>query len=179
MICLQTVNRFCKEYWKIENYDLAMADETQTWDCHHRHEIDWALPKEELIAIGRYYDVHYSELIFIPHKEHMKLHYRLKQYEFSKGHEPWSKGKKRPEISGSNHWNYGQTWSQDVKDKIRQTLNEYRLNHDGYNEKYKITKEELYKYYIIENLSQTEIAKIYGCHQGTISNKLKKYNIKK
>lgn len=63
MICLEKVQQYCQEYWKIENYDLAMADTTQTWHCHHRHEIDWALPMEELIAIGRYYDVHYSELI--------------------------------------------------------------------------------------------------------------------
>lgn len=180
MICLKTVEKYCKEYWKIENYDLAMADESQVWDCHHIHEIDWTLPKEELISIGRYYDVHYSELIFLPHDEHMKLHsYRLKQWRFCKGNEPWNKGKKRPEISGPKHWYYKQKRSQEVKDKIHRTLCEYIINHEGYNEKYKITKEDLYKYYIIENLSQTEIAKIYGCHQGTISNKLKKYNIKK
>ena len=74
MICLQTVEKYCQEYWKIENYPEAVNDQTQTWDCHHRHEIDWALPREELISIGRYYDVHYSELIFLTHAEHKCLH---------------------------------------------------------------------------------------------------------
>ena len=39
MIC-ETVKKFCSEDPSlIENYDLAIADETQTWECHHRLEI--------------------------------------------------------------------------------------------------------------------------------------------
>lgn len=86
MICLETVKKFCTEYWKIENYDQAVADKTQTWHCHHRHEINWALPKEELIAIGRYYDVHYSELIFLTPKEHVRLHHTGKPKPKSEEH---------------------------------------------------------------------------------------------
>ena len=80
MICLETVKQFCKEYWKIENYQEAVNDAEQVWHCHHRHEIDWVLPKEELIAIGRYYDVHYSELIFLTPKEHKRLHMKSNTY---------------------------------------------------------------------------------------------------
>ena len=85
MICLQTVKQFCKEYWKVENYDQAVADKEQTWHCHHRHEIDWALPKEELISVGRYYDVHYSELIFLTPEEHKRLH--MKGNTWNKGNQ--------------------------------------------------------------------------------------------
>lgn len=91
MICLRTVKQFCKEYWKIKNYQEAVNDKTQTWHCHHIHEIDWVLPRKELIAIGRYYDVHYSELIFLTPAEHKSLHHKGKV-----GH--W-KGKKREPFS--------------------------------------------------------------------------------
>lgn len=29
----------CEDISKIENYELAMADNTQTWHCHHRAEV--------------------------------------------------------------------------------------------------------------------------------------------
>ena len=80
MINLTYVKQYCEEYRKIENYKEAVNDQTQMWHCHHRHEIDWDLPKEELIAIGRYYDVHYSELIFLTPKEHNILHKKGKHH---------------------------------------------------------------------------------------------------
>ena len=40
MIALENVKRFCREdISKIENYDKAINDKTQTWHCHHRLEI--------------------------------------------------------------------------------------------------------------------------------------------
>ena len=39
MICLATVKRFCNDYSKIENYDKAIADTTQTWEVHHKMEL--------------------------------------------------------------------------------------------------------------------------------------------
>ena len=55
--------RPCKRYWadgelsKIENYDKAVADITQVWDCHHRLEVQNGKPilKKDLIAQGLYY----------------------------------------------------------------------------------------------------------------------------
>ena len=29
----------CEDITLIENYDKAIADETQVWDCHHRDEV--------------------------------------------------------------------------------------------------------------------------------------------
>lgn len=153
MICLKTVKRYCKEYWKIENYDQAVADESQVWHCHHRHEIDWALPTEELIAIGRYYDVHYSELIFLTPKEHLSLHKAGENHPMY-GKEGCWKGKVGPnkgKISGENNPNY----------------------------KYHITAEELYDLYIVQGLSLHQIADLYGCGLTCIWRKLKKYNITK
>lgn len=77
------VNKFCKEDPSmIENYYKAIADETQTWHCHHRDEIR-TLPsgmvvirsKEELIENGRYYHCPANELIFLRHADHSKLHH--------------------------------------------------------------------------------------------------------
>ena len=81
MINIRKVNKYCKEYTKIENYDKAIADTTQTWACHHRDEVR-TLPSgivvlrtaEELTEIGRYYDCPPNELIFLTKSEHSSLH---------------------------------------------------------------------------------------------------------
>lgn len=156
MIYLEKVQQYCQEYWKIENYDLAMVDTTQTWHCHHRHEIDWALTMKELIAIGRYYDVHYSELIFLTPSEHSRLHNTGKEG-YWKGKEGPNKGK----ISGENNPMYGV----------------HRFGENNPNYKYHIPEEELYDLYVVQGLSTYKIAEIYGCCQTTIQYKLKKYNI--
>ena len=43
----------------------------------------------------------------------------------------------------------------------------------------KITKEELYKNYIIDNMNMVDIAKKYNVSISSISKKMKKFNIKK
>lgn len=81
MICLETVKKFCKNYAKIENYDKAMADTTQTWECHHRLEcIETGAvvnsSRQDLIDWGIYYDRPADELIFLTASEHIGLHNR-------------------------------------------------------------------------------------------------------
>ena len=68
----------CEDPSLIENYDLAIADTTQTWDCHHRGEI---LPcgrfsVSDLKKFGLYYKRPASELIFLTKAEHTHLHKR-------------------------------------------------------------------------------------------------------
>ena len=162
MICLQEVKKYCQEYWKIENYDQAVADESQTWHCHHRHEIDWALPMEELIAIGRYYDVHYSELIFLTPEEHKRLH-------FGGENNPWY-GKEGP-------WR-GKQRTKETKQKMSDAR-KCRVGENAPNYKYHITEEELYDLYVVQGLSVYRIAKMYGCSTRCIQLKLKKYHIYK
>lgn len=79
MICLQTVNKFCKDdISKIENYDIALNDPDTMWCCHHRLELtindELAHTKEELIQLNMYYNRPYFELIFMKPDEHRKLH---------------------------------------------------------------------------------------------------------
>ena len=62
---------YCRNPELIENYDKAIADETQIWDCHHRREEFYSY--KELIERGEYFDVSPEELIFLTKAEHSKI----------------------------------------------------------------------------------------------------------
>lgn len=76
--------KYCTDFTKVENYELAKADMTQTWVCHHRLETRFSdgtprpksafLGMQELIALDMYYNRPPEELIFLTRKDHMKLH---------------------------------------------------------------------------------------------------------
>ena len=66
----------CEDIGLIENYELAIADTTQTWHCHHRGEV---LPcgrfsPNDLKKFGLYYKRPAPELIFLTKAEHNRLH---------------------------------------------------------------------------------------------------------
>ena len=76
----------CEDLSLIENYDKAIADMTQTWHCHHRGEI---LPcgrfsVSDLKKFELYFNRPASELIFLTHSEHRRLH--LKGVPLSEDH---------------------------------------------------------------------------------------------
>jgi len=62
---------YCRHPELIENYDLAIADETQIWEVHHRKEEIY--PYKELIKRNEYFDVEPEELIFLTKAEHSKI----------------------------------------------------------------------------------------------------------
>lgn len=72
---------YCQTPELIENYEQAINDKSQIWECHHRDEIR-TLPsgmvvlrsKEELIENGRYYNCPPNELIFLTTEEHTRIH---------------------------------------------------------------------------------------------------------
>lgn len=77
MICNKKVKTFCcGDITKIENYDKAINDTTQTWHCHHRLEIheDYRNSMGDLILMNLYYNRPPEELIFLTPKEHSNLH---------------------------------------------------------------------------------------------------------
>ena len=86
---LKTLNRYCKEYWKIENYDKAERDNFEGWVIHHRLQIsitgEEVHTAESLKRLNMYYNRPYFELIFLTANEHRALHNRSKS--------PWNKGK--------------------------------------------------------------------------------------
>lgn len=71
------IKRYCKEYWKIENYEKAINDDSQIWEVHHRLEImpfsGKIVGANYLIKQSMYYDVKPEELIFLTKAEHTKL----------------------------------------------------------------------------------------------------------
>ena len=75
---------YCDEYWKIENYDLAEADNFIGWECHHRLELtinrEFAHSHESLKRLNMYYHRPYFELIFLKEIEHNRLHLCGKTY---------------------------------------------------------------------------------------------------
>ena len=74
---------FCRHPELIENYDKAIADTTRVYEVHHRLETHASdgerrlveLTREELIALGMYYDRPAEELIFLTRADHNKLHH--------------------------------------------------------------------------------------------------------
>lgn len=75
MISEGQARKYCYEDISlIENYALAIADKTQTWDIHHRVEDIMNCGPDELIAQGCYTDRPAHELIFLTKSEHRKRH---------------------------------------------------------------------------------------------------------
>ena len=79
MIKIQNVKSYCCEDPSlIENYDKAIVDTTQTWDCHHRGAV---LPcgrfsAEDLKKFGLYFNRPAAELIFLTPSAHRQLHFK-------------------------------------------------------------------------------------------------------
>lgn len=65
----------CEDISKIENYEKAMADTSQTWECHHRLEyVDGKVTsRKDLEAKGLLYKRPASELIFLTPKAHDEI----------------------------------------------------------------------------------------------------------
>ena len=62
---------YCRKPELIENYDKAMADNSQIWEVHHRKEEFYSY--KELIERDEYFDVPPEDLIFLTKEEHRKL----------------------------------------------------------------------------------------------------------
>lgn len=113
MINEHYAHKFCKDdITKIENYEQALNDTTQTWDCHHRLEFtldgEFANTREDLIRLGMYYDRPYFELIFLTHSEHLRLHNKGKNNSFyGRQHSEETRLKMSKALRGKKHPHYG------------------------------------------------------------------------
>lgn len=72
----------CENVSLIENYNNAISDSSQIWDCHHRLEIQGQFTNSTklLIKCGLYYNIPAWQLIFLPHAEHISLHQKGKHF---------------------------------------------------------------------------------------------------
>lgn len=122
MISLNWAHKYCRgDISKIENYDKAIADTTQTWHLHHRLELtlegELALTREELIMHDMYYNRPYYELIFLTKAEHMRLH-RIADGSVLKLLE----SARNCDHTGVNNSFYGKHHTESTKQKIRASL---------------------------------------------------------
>lgn len=73
MINESSAKIFCKDdISKIENYDKAINDQTETWICHHRLGLTHS--RKDLDRLGLYENRPAEELIFVTQSEHCRLH---------------------------------------------------------------------------------------------------------
>lgn len=86
----KVVYKYCTDPTKIENYDKAVADTTQVYQCHHRLETHFSdgtkrpnntyLSHSELIALDMYWHRPPEELILLTEYEHKTLHSKGKKF---------------------------------------------------------------------------------------------------
>ena len=111
MISKRSAKAYCKDDISlIENYDKAIADNTQTWDCHHRRETIFT-PKD-LMEIGEYYNRPACELIFLTKSEHMRLHHLGKNVSAE------TRQKLSEKKNGENNPMFGKHHSAEARKKI-------------------------------------------------------------
>lgn len=89
---------YCRKPELIENYDKAIADTTQTWNCHHRKEELYS--QKELKERNEYFDVSPEDLIFLTVAEHHKIDSKCKRV--SEAHKGLLAGSKNP-MFGHHH----------------------------------------------------------------------------
>lgn len=115
----------------IENYDKAINDQTQMWECHHRLETDLNVSAQYLKEHNLYLNRPASELIFLTKSEHQKLHTR-----WNVGVSPKEETRKKVSLSlkgklaGEKHPFYGKsTWNKGIphKKETCQKITEYQL----------------------------------------------------
>lgn len=123
----------CEDISKIENYEQAMNDKTQTWICHHRTEIWWNCTHKDLKANGCYYGRKALELIFLTKDEHNRIHHAGKKHseehnrkmsEAMKGktHSDSTKRKISEAMKGGRNPLYGKTHSAETKRKMAEAM---------------------------------------------------------
>lgn len=119
-------NCYCRTPNLIENYDKAVADDTQVWVCHHRletHNSDGErrlvdISREELKVLGMYYDRPSEELIFLTKAEHMSLHHKGMKGKGMTGKHHSEETRKKM----SESWKYDKHFSEETKKKMKQSL---------------------------------------------------------
>lgn len=123
-------NCYCRTPELIENYEIAIADKTQTWECHHKLE-EWFSVKI-LKSFGWYYDVDPSELIFLTCSEHASLHAKAKTGRkngfYGRHHSDETKKKlAESKLHEKSYW-FGKKHSDESKKKMSESKKAYWRN---------------------------------------------------
>ena len=111
------LKKYCDEIEKVENYDLAKADNFKGWVVHHRLEIsvngEEVRTPDDLDRLGMYYHRPYFELIFMRRTDHQTMHDLAKPRNTEEIRKKNSEGVKRAysegriDVSGEKNGMYG------------------------------------------------------------------------
>ena len=132
MIDEKEARKYCKDdISKIENYELAIADTTRTWYCHHI--LGEILTRQQLLEHDFYYNVPHCMLKFVTKAEHNRLHKKGKQYtiesrkkmsEAKKGKHPSEESRKK--MSAAHKGKSSPRKGVTLSDETRRKLSEVR-----------------------------------------------------
>ena len=164
-------NCYCRHPELIENYDKAIADNTQVWQVHHRKEEFYSY--KELIERGEYFDIPPEDLIFLTPAEHGKIDSfckRLSEARKGKKHSEETKRKMSKARKGKKH-------SEETKRKMSETrkgkhfseehkrkMSEAMINHKSLSKKVLcVETKEVFE-------SAHEASRKTGLNRGNISN---------
>ena len=127
MINEKYARKYCRDdLSKIENYDKAISDTTQTWDLHHRLELtldgEPALTHNQLKMHDMYYNRPYYELIFLTPSEHRRLHKKGENHPlFGKHRSEETRRKMSESHKGEKNPFYGKHHSEETRRKISES----------------------------------------------------------
>lgn len=153
---------YCSEdISNIENYEKAVADTTQVWECHHRletHDENGNIRSESispkvLKEKGLYKKRPASELIFLSKKDHHDLHNKYKKGIWKKGEGP----------------NKGKHFSEEWKANIAKAAKDRGFP--------KLTEEQRSK--AIENMKKARCIKVLCIETGEVFSSIKEASKKK
>ena len=118
----KNVNYYCCEDPSlIENYDKAINDNSQIWECHHRFEIDKNLSRHQLIEQNLYLNRPACELIFLTKSDHTTLHNTYRTGEkhplYGKHQSEETRRKRSESMKGKTPWIKGKHWSEESNRK--------------------------------------------------------------
>lgn len=155
MISKNAVKYCCEPLELVENYKEAV-ESSALWHCHHRKETETGMSREKLKQDGLYYNRPASELIFLKHGEHIKLH--------NTGE---SNGMHGVHICGKNHWHYGGKTTEKQREAAR-TANSGK-NHYNWKD---ICPMVLYTEIKVLKIPIGELKQKYGCSHATLYRRL-------
>ena len=115
--------KYCKDpIEKIPGYKEAMESD-EVYVIHHILELtmdgDRANTVEDLIRMGMYYDRPYFELVFLPTREHSRIHNQGKNnFVFRVRDKETARRNLSLSLKGHYGWNKGKKWSEETRRKM-------------------------------------------------------------
>ena len=121
---IKILKSYCSEYTQIENYAEAVKSPLK-YDLHHRLEISENKSRKDLIDENLYYGRPPEELIFLEHREHVRLHNANRSDETRQRMSEAQKGHLVSEDTRKRMSNAKKNMSEDTRKKISENNSRY------------------------------------------------------